>query len=155
MQSFQLDSPNRRKLLIAVIAIFLLYPLVSNLLPLFARNPSWEEIAKAINEVNRATMPKKLPDGTVLLEVRPDNPWEFTYRYTVDEETAEAARDPETREVFASLMRQQHEKLYRESETSSMTLIRRLRITCIHRYEDAKGGVVLELRTDPKVLEGK
>ena len=138
-----------------MIAIFLLYPLISNLLPLFAKKPSWDEVAKAVSEASRTTMPKKLPDGTVLLEVRPDNPWELTYRYTVDEEAAETARDPETREVFAALMRKEHERLYRESETSSIAMIRRLRITCIHRYEDAQGGVILELRTDPKMLEGK
>jgi hypothetical protein len=155
MQAFKLDPANRRKLLIAVIAIFLLYPFISNLLPLFAKRPSWEEIAKTIHEVNRTMMPKTLQDGTILLEVRPDKPWEFTYRYTVDEETAETARNPETREAFATLMRQQHERIYRESETSSMQQIRRLRITCIHRYEDVKAGTVLELRVEPRVLEGK
>ncbi len=151
----RLDPSRRRKLVVAAVALFLVNFLLFDILPLFSKKPTWEEVAKTINEVSRTTMPKTQPDGTVLLEVRPDNPWEFTYRYKVDGEAAEVARDPETREVFAKLMREQHEKLHRESETQSMGLIRRLGITCIHRYEDAAGGLVLEVKVGPKATEGK
>ena len=151
----QLDPAKRRKLIVAAVALFLLNLVFFDILPIFTRKPKWEEVAKTINEVSRTTMPKTLPDGTVLLEVRPDNPWEFTYRYTVDDEAAEAGQNPETRDVFARLMREEHERVYRESQTSSMQMIRRLGITCIHRFEDAKGQLVLEIRVDPKVLEGK
>ena len=151
----QIDPARRRKLIIAAVALFLVNFLLFDILPLFIRKPKWEEIARTINEVSRTTMPKTQPDGTVLLEVRPDNPWEFTYRYKVDGEAAEVAREPETREVFGKLMREQHERLYRESETPSMGMIRRLGITCIHRYEDAEGGLVLEVKVGPKAPEGK
>lgn len=151
----RIDPARRRKLLIAAGALFLLNFLLFDILPLFTKKPSWEEVAKTIEEVSRTTLPKAQPDGTVMLEVRPSNPWEFTYRHKVDDEVASAARDPETREVFAKLMREQHEGLYRESGTQSMGMIRRLGITCIHRYEDAKGGLVLEVRVGPKAPEGK
>ncbi len=149
------DPTTKRRFIIAAVGLFLVNLVIFDILPIFAKKPSWETIAKTINEVSRTTMPKKLPDGTLLLEVRPDNPWEFTYRYTLDDEAVEVGKNPETREVFATLMREQHEKLYRESETQSMRLIRQLRITCIHRYEDTKGERVVEIKVEPTVLERK
>lgn len=147
----QLDPAKRRKLVYLAFGIFALNLLVFDILPTFDRKPSWDEVAATLTEVSRTTLPKQVGD-TTLVEIRPGKPWEFNYRYIVDEETTRVARDPETREAFASVLQRQHEDKYRDSTTSSMALIRKLRITCIHRFEDKAGGLVIEVRVGPEVL---
>jgi hypothetical protein len=50
-------------------------------------------------------------------------------------------------------MRKELEDKYRDSTTNSMGLIRKLRITCIHRYEDGSGDFVIDIKIEPKVLK--
>lgn len=150
----QLSSPSplaRRVIAYGAVGLVVLGCVVLCFLPTFGHKPSWEEVSATITQVSRSTLPKQV-GGATLVEIRPGKPWEFNYRYVVDEETAETARDPAIRETFAALMRRQHEDKYRDSTTQSMALIRRLGITCIHRYEDAKGGLVIEVRVGPEAL---
>ena len=147
----QLDPAKRRRLVYVAFGLFALNLLVFDILPLSQRRPEWSEVAATITEVSRTTLPKQV-GGSTLMEIRPGNAWEFNYRYVVDDETARCARDPETREAFATLLQRQHEDKYRDSTTSSMDLIRKLRITCIHRFEDQAGALVIELKVGPEVL---
>jgi len=151
MRHSQLSPLARRGIAWAAVALVVAGCVVLCVLPTSGRAPDWDEVSATITEVSRTTLPKQV-GGTTLVEIRPGKPWEFNYRYVVDEETAETARDPATRETFAALMRRQHEDKYRDSTTQSMALIRRLGITCIHRYEDAKGGLVTEVRVGPEAL---
>lgn len=148
----QLDAAKRRKIVYVAIGLFVFNFLYFDILPLFQRKPEWTEVAATITEVSRTTLPKQVGE-TTLVEIRPGKPWEFNYRYTVDEETAQVARDPETRATFATLLQKQHEDKYRDSNTNSMALIRKLHITCIHRFEDKAGDLVIELRVGPEVLK--
>lgn len=147
----QINPALRRRLIYAAAGLFLLNFLVFDLLPIFRSRPEWSEVAATITEVSRTTLPKQV-GATTLVEIRPGKPWEFDYRYTVDDETAQCARDPQTRAAFASLLQRQHEDKYRDSTTSSMALIRRLGITCIHRFEDNAGDLVIEIKVGPEAL---
>jgi hypothetical protein len=148
----QLDPAKRKKIVYWAIGLFVFNFLIFDILPIFQRKPEWSEIAATITQVSQTTLPKQVGD-TTLVEIRPSKPWEFTYRYIIDAESAQVARDPQTRETFASLLRKQLEDKYRDSTTNSMGLIRKLRITCIHRYEDGAGDFVIDIKIEPKVLE--
>lgn len=147
----QINPAIRRRILYVAIGLFVFNFLFFDILPLFQRKPEWTEVAATITEVSRTTLPRQVGE-TTLVEIHPGKPWEFNYRYIVDEETAQVARDPGTRATFATLLQKQHEDKYRDSTTNSMALIRRLGITCIHRFEDKDGHLVIEVRVGPDAL---
>lgn len=147
----QLDPAKRRKIIYVAVGLFVFNFLFFDILPLFKRKPDWSEVAAAITQASQATLPRKM-DGSTLVEIRPGDPWELTWRYVISDEVIEDINDPEVRPVFENLLRRQVETSYRESKTNSMTMIRDLGITCIHRWEDKDGKLVTEIRTGPKVL---